>query len=314
MSPKATNPFNFDPDGDLVLVLSRPSNTKKAASEKAAKGSARPLNNKRKRGSSAPSAPAVELEKVNMIVSSKHMVLASPVFKAMLAPESFREGLERNTTGQMEVELPDDDEVVMVVALNIIHGRNRLVPKHVDLDMLAKLAILVDKYQMVEAVFKRQDEFKKITQAAIICFSAKLADEVGIELPIPEKVIESITKKRKTSVSKLLDIVKEPLEKYQGSDVVCSAKHHRSSCDATILGSLIKSMVSYIIWPIPEPPYEAFTFSGLSAIIDGLRVTSFCQKTNWDGEKGHGIRKSFQEKVIAIESKLAGLDIKTFKE
>lgn len=52
----------------------------------------------------------------------------------------------------MEVDLPDDDEALMVIVLNIIHGRNRLVPKEVGLELLTKLAVLVDKYQMVEAI------------------------------------------------------------------------------------------------------------------------------------------------------------------
>lgn len=52
----------------------------------------------------------------------------------------------------MEVELPDDNQHIMVIVLNIIHSCNRLVPKLADLEMMTKLAILVDKYQMVEAV------------------------------------------------------------------------------------------------------------------------------------------------------------------
>ncbi len=87
-----------------------------------------------------------------MIVSSKYMMLASLVFKAMLQPGLFREGIQRNAADQMEVELPDNDQHIIVIVLNIIHGRNRFVPKQADLEILTKLAILVDKYQMVEAV------------------------------------------------------------------------------------------------------------------------------------------------------------------
>lgn len=70
----------------------------------------------------------------------------------MLQPGCFREGIQRNAAGQLEVDLPEDDQSIMFIVLNIIHGRNRLVPKHADLEILTKLAILVDKYQMVEAV------------------------------------------------------------------------------------------------------------------------------------------------------------------
>jgi hypothetical protein len=236
-----STPYTFDPDGDLVLVLSKPAATTNAASSqttegtgedaaerspKRAAGSPSNRSKKRKRGFPTPTAPAGEAEKISMIVSSKHMILASPVFKVMLQPGRFREGMQRNAAGQIEVDLPDDDQAVMVIVLDIIHGRNSFVPKQVDMKMLTKLAILVDKYQMAEAVgscsdswidhllkqeelptvhyrsrkqitqrwmaiswvFGREKEFAAITRAAIIGCRGNFADEV-VNLPIPEKVL-----------------------------------------------------------------------------------------------------------------------------
>jgi hypothetical protein len=236
-----STPYTFDPDGDLVLVLSKPAATTNAASPQTAEGTGEnaaerspkraagsPSNRskKRKRGFPTPTAPAGEAEKISMIVSSKHMILASPVFKVMLQPGRFREGMQRNAAGQIEVDLPDDDQAVMVIVLDIIHGRNSFVPKQVDMQMLTKLAILVDKYQMEEAVgscsdswidhllkheelptvhyrsrkqstqrwmaiswvFGREKEFAAITRAAIIVCRGNFADEV-VDLPIPEKVL-----------------------------------------------------------------------------------------------------------------------------
>ena len=227
----AATTYTFDPDGDLVLILSKPPTITDATSQKSAKGAAVPSSNKRKRATSTQIVPVAEPEKIHMTVSSKHMMLASPVFKAMLQPGRFREGIQRNAADQMEVDLPDDDQSIMVIVLNIIHARNRLVPKQVDLEMMTRLAILVDKYQMVEAVesfsspwidglltreilpngyaeiggigyrkriqrwlavswvFRRPNEFSKITAAAIIACSSNVADELDAELPIPEKVL-----------------------------------------------------------------------------------------------------------------------------
>ena len=152
MPPKIADPYTFDPEGDLVLLLSKPPKTTNAEDQNSAEEAADPSSNKRKRVPSTKSVPVAEAEKISMVVSSKHMMLASPVFKAMLAPEHFREGLVRNAAGQMEVDLPDDDQAVMIIVLNIIHSRNRIIPKHVDLEVLTKLTILVDKYQIVESV------------------------------------------------------------------------------------------------------------------------------------------------------------------
>jgi hypothetical protein len=228
--------YTFDPDGDLVLVLSKPPKATDATSQKSTKGAGAPSSNKRKRATSTQSVPIAEPEKIRMTVSSKHMMLASPVFKAMLQPGGFREGIQRNAAGQMEVDLPDDDQTIMVIVLNIVHGRNRLVSKQADLEMMTKLAILVDKYQMVEVVesfsdswindlltrerlpiyleigdidghiklqrwlavswvFRRPDEFSKITAAAIIACGANPANELDAELPIPKTVIGEFLKK-----------------------------------------------------------------------------------------------------------------------
>ncbi len=129
-------------------------------------------------------------------------MLASPVLKAMLQPGRFREGLQRNATDQLEVDLPDDDQSIMVIVLNIIHGRNRLVPKQADLEMMTKLAILVDKYKMVEVVVESFSDpwINDLLTKEILhngrfdivdtgSCGANLADKLDVELPIPETVI-----------------------------------------------------------------------------------------------------------------------------
>lgn len=88
---------------------------------------------------------------MHMQVSSKHMMLASPVFKAMLT-HSFQEGDTLRSTGEVEIPLPDDDPAVFTIILDIIHGRGRRVPRVVPLKLLALLSIVVDKYQLLEPV------------------------------------------------------------------------------------------------------------------------------------------------------------------
>lgn len=89
---------------------------------------------------------------VHMLVSSKHLMLASPAFKAMLQPSTFEEGRKLSAAGKVEVPLPEDDPTAFEVVLNIIHGRNKLVPRVISLELLTSVSLLVDKYQMAEAV------------------------------------------------------------------------------------------------------------------------------------------------------------------
>ncbi len=88
-------------------------------------------------------------EMFHVRVSSKHLILASPVFKRILQP-SFKEGQEVSSQGYIELPLPDDDPAPLLILLHLIHGRIRKVPRTVDLGMLTNLAILVDKYELLE--------------------------------------------------------------------------------------------------------------------------------------------------------------------
>ena len=77
------------------------------------------------------------------------MILASPVFKIMLT-RNFQEGITFKTNGVVNIEL-DDDPTVLLVLLNIIHGRFREVPRKIDLKMHIKIVMLVDYYECHES-------------------------------------------------------------------------------------------------------------------------------------------------------------------
>jgi hypothetical protein len=98
------------------------------------------------------SASSVDiLTDVHMRVSSKHLILASPTFRSMLGP-NFEEGQRLRIEGSTDIALGDDDPDAFEILLNIVHGLTRRVPRSVSLDMLTKLAVLVNYYQMHEAV------------------------------------------------------------------------------------------------------------------------------------------------------------------
>lgn len=83
-----------------------------------------------------------------MLVSSKHMTLASPVFDAMLSDGRFKEGSELLANGHVEIELPDDDPVAFAIIANVIHHRNKMVPGELPFQLLTEVAILTEKYQL----------------------------------------------------------------------------------------------------------------------------------------------------------------------
>ena len=154
-----------------------------------------------------------------------HLITASPVFKAMLS-EEFKEGGTLRKFGSLEVPLLDDDPAALIILLNIIHGHSRKVPRRFDLPMLAKLAMLIDYYQLYEVVevysdfwmtclenmwvkfltkmskprellqslcvcwvFKSPDGFAKVTKRISRKFEGTISESHTRDLPIPDAII-----------------------------------------------------------------------------------------------------------------------------
>jgi hypothetical protein len=151
----------FDPDGDLCLRLryteEKEKDTDTATPPAESASGSTPLNlftNLKlapiRDGQSAEEEEDI-VKEVEMLVSAKHLMLASPVFNAMFK-HNFLEGDTLRSNGRVEVPLPDDDTGAMEIVLNIIHGRVRRVPREVTLDFMTALSVLVDKYQMHEVV------------------------------------------------------------------------------------------------------------------------------------------------------------------
>ncbi|KAG5748088.1 hypothetical protein H9Q70_009248 [Fusarium xylarioides] len=83
-------------------------------------------------------------------VSSAHLMLASPVFRAML-DGPFKES-SRNGDGRFEVKTSECSAEALVILLDTMHGHHRDVPKTMEFSLLTEMAILVDYYECHEIV------------------------------------------------------------------------------------------------------------------------------------------------------------------
>jgi hypothetical protein len=154
---------------------------------------------------------------VEIRVSSRHLILASPQAKRML------EGawMEQNTLksqGFLVIEEKDWDNEALLILMNIMHGKNRSVPKKISLEMLGRIAVLVDYYECYEVVeifsdmwiahlkeelpetysrklvlwiciswvFRQPAEFKMATSVALKHSEGMIET---MELPIPERIV-----------------------------------------------------------------------------------------------------------------------------
>ena len=93
-----------------------------------------------------------ENPEIRMQVSSSHLIEASEYFKKMLDPR-WQEGSDLQTKDPLEVSVDESmDAEALLILMNIVHGRTRQIPRSIDLEMLAKIAVLVDYYDCREAV------------------------------------------------------------------------------------------------------------------------------------------------------------------
>jgi hypothetical protein len=117
MSQEGALDINVDPNGDVILELSSPDGKK------------------------------------NLLVSSRVLSLASPVFRAMFASR-FKEGLSNHSIPECPhvIHLPEDDAEAFTILCNVLHFRVDEIPRQPDLICLQNIANICDKYDCCSAL------------------------------------------------------------------------------------------------------------------------------------------------------------------
>jgi hypothetical protein len=137
--------MDFDPDGDVVLILKNEIECVREPEEKV-------KDDNEDGGHTHPDADRespseAEAGEVYMRVSSKHLSLASRVFKSLLTGQ-FAESKSLKEHGSADIPLPGDNAAAFAILLNVVHGHLNKVPRMVDLATLTEISMLVDKVQL----------------------------------------------------------------------------------------------------------------------------------------------------------------------
>jgi hypothetical protein len=139
--------YEIDPDADALLIVP-PSSQKFAPWD--ADTPQHQVNGVVNENSTA-AAPPASRPGLRIKVSSKHLALSSKIFKNKLrfgAPKAARQ-----SDGRLHLQLADGfDPKAVSIVLNAVHGRGAKIPKTVDLDTLAQIALFVDRFQLFDAV------------------------------------------------------------------------------------------------------------------------------------------------------------------
>ncbi|KAI1022238.1 hypothetical protein LB504_007214 [Fusarium proliferatum] len=296
-----TSILTFSPKGDTELILRRPNfrkrndskeaNNEDTANETAIEDEVVKLdNNKTEDGQPTEDQPIVldvysdrsssvhntndlkalkvsdendRFAEIRFRVSSAHLILSSPVFKAML-DGPFSEGI-RNKDNLFEVKAFEWNAEALVILLDIIHGHHRCLPKEVELDILVEIAMLCDYYrceEIVEVFAERwitafgedkppyEDEATmnwmfiawafqkgKLFNSMVAATLQHRKIPIYTDLPLPSTIIEKVEAQR----VKLINEVLNNLYGLQESLLVTNDDCKRE-CASMLLGSLMKQM------------------------------------------------------------------------
>jgi hypothetical protein len=94
----------------------------------------------------------LDSEDVYYYVSSRHLMLASPWFQRALTEGGWSESGRSNNDERFHITAEDWDVDAFLILINAFHLRNKQVPRAVSLELLAKIAVLVDYYDCSEAI------------------------------------------------------------------------------------------------------------------------------------------------------------------
>lgn len=284
----------------------------------------------------------VTSHEVHCIVSSRHLMLSSRYFEAVLGGE-FKEGKMLRAMGHVDMHFLEDDLDSMLILLNIIHGASRKVPRNLSTEDLSKLAMLVSKFGMLEAVdffsdtwidhlqreglpksysrevlkmlyvfwvFDREREFGDMTRLAQREADETIEEDVK-RLAIPRGIVDAITSARVSAISSAVAMVHGLVTKYMDGADHCDAAIDddlRYACDAMVLGSLLKTSRKIGIWPMPEAPFLGKKWRELAKKIRGIKVLDVCNKTSSRRWNSHGPSGNAHGIEDEIEEALKGIE------
>ncbi|OCK73849.1 hypothetical protein K432DRAFT_430359 [Lepidopterella palustris CBS 459.81] len=239
--------------------------------------------------------PGIEIR-----VSSRHLILASSHFRRMLKGD-WKEAKSLQLDGCLHIEETDWDADALRIVMDIIHGRFRRVPKVISLEMLAKIAVIVDYYECHEVVelfssmwiqslkhtvpasysrniilwmsiswvFQQPDLFRSTT---IITTKNCRGTVQTMGLPIPDQIIFRINKKREDFIERSVTALHNLLVELRKGDNSCSF-----ACSSILLGALIKQMDNRKLFlPRPVASFEGYSAAEVAEFVRTIYTPEWC--------------------------------------
>ncbi|KGO46310.1 hypothetical protein PEX2_066600 [Penicillium expansum] len=221
-------------------------------------------------------------------VSAKHLIFASSVFKRILTG-GWKESITYLQKGSVEVTAESWDIEALLILLRAIHGKYYEIPRKLTLEMLAKVAVIADYYECNEALYIMKDiwinnleenipatysrdlvlwlwvswffqlpsQFEATT-STVMSLSENVIHAWG--LPISDKVIGLMNKRREEAINNLVILLHQTREAFISRSRGCNFE-----CSSMMYGALtIQMQSSDLLSPKPEAPFPNLNYKYLT--------------------------------------------------
>ncbi|KAF7954362.1 hypothetical protein EAE96_005486 [Botrytis aclada] len=318
----------FDSKGDVLLIFKRHPEDKEEGKD--SPNEASPLKRKN---------PDDTSNTISMLVSSKHLILVSPVFDAMIGNARFKEGVELLACGKVEIKLPDDDPDAFAIIANVIHHRNKIVPENISFHLFLKVAILTEKYQMFGAmrwvskewfdnlpcsihnkfiniyaliftssVFGNAHMFERHTRRAILHSEGNFGANMKNDYYFRPSIIDAIKAARTQALSDVYDALNSFIKRGTEPLPYCDDRH--DICGIMTTGCFLKSLSNEIGWPFPLAPYTGTNLSNIHKYVTKLSIRTLCAEGRKFGDQGGTSVPGLGCKNQLMFTKMIGVQIK----
>ncbi|OAL48842.1 hypothetical protein IQ07DRAFT_588915 [Pyrenochaeta sp. DS3sAY3a] len=335
--------YRIDPNADTVIVLTNP------LVEFAVWNPQEAEVNIEEPDEPPPDEPADDEgepidEEILYFVSSRHLALASSWFAKVFDGDNWRESLRDGTDGLFHVNVEGWDVHALLYLLNILHHRNREVPRQITLEMFAKVAVLVDYYECAEAiemyaerwteylekaspipkifdrnlmlwlciawVCKLPDQFRRATEVAI-----RRADQELKTLGLPvTRCADNIELARQQAIDLVLTKLHDLRQSYRDSGYKCITSSEDSFlCGSMLYGALTKELDRMGLLPRPAKPFPDLNLWELQSKVKGIACTDWSRPYRHYTHQMCDLNTKVGEIVDNAIVNARGLDLKDFQ-
>ncbi|KAF2728672.1 hypothetical protein EJ04DRAFT_503744 [Polyplosphaeria fusca] len=295
----ATTVHEVVPDPDTVIILNNPTTLFAVWKHHVADSKTKEEDEGDEDGPTLIDVSDSECGSIHYHVSSRHLALASPWFNRAMSGDSWKES-DRDEEGRFHIETSGWDADALLLLLNVLHLKNSQVPDTVDLEMLAKIAVLMDYYECSEALqlctkmwvqalgeaskvpnvmgreliiwlfvawtFGMHDQFQSACDTAI---KEGFGELDTLELPIPAAVT-AVNDTRVKLISEISDGLFALFNKFQSAEYVCLLSNKSFECGCILLGALTRGLDAIGVLNT-DAPFDGISVSGLCDSARAMR-------------------------------------------